>query len=378
MKRAILAGLVAAAALASAPTLHARDAEQGGSAPPALGNTGATPSFASLPEGHVASPPKTPAPARIAAGEKVAGVVVIPPPPEQAKQMARYQRETGFAYVFPDEKRAKEFSRQSSSDDGGDECLVDGGDPSRNFGRARFSVVSDEDGEDDEGGAGANGWPTNYSSMLSMNFQVTPEPAGRGQGEVHAVHRERLVVGADGHASLEIVDAWVDARTRGARQLAKSTMPLSRVFVGPNGLEIYGARDGDALQVIVRTPTMAGEDPTVAQQMRQRLHNLNAQLPDSSFGTTDCGHMRFVLSAPAGGAQMASIQSIAFLPPLDGDEPKAEPGESPEAGAWRKIQAMRQRPFQLGVSASSSTSDKNPIVSISLGWIGRERRGAGF
>ena len=75
---------------------------------------------------------------------------------------------------------------------------------------------------------------------------------------------------------------------------------------------------------------------------------------------------------------MASIQSIAFLPPLDGDEPKGEAGESPEAGAWRRIQAMRQRAFQLGVSASASTGDKNPIVSISLAWIGRERRGAGF
>ena len=61
-------------------------------------------------------------------------------------------------------------------------------------------------------------------------------------GDVHAVHAERFVPGADGHASLSIVDAWVDARTRGARAYARSTLPLARVFVGPNGLECGGPR----------------------------------------------------------------------------------------------------------------------------------------
>jgi hypothetical protein len=386
MKRLVLSALVAVAALSAAPSLHARDAEQqqqpqqqptpqGGDAE--LGKTGATPSFAALPVGHVNPPPTATAPARIAAGEKAAGFVTVPPPPEQQKQMARYQREVGFTYVFPDEKRAKEFSRSSSSDQGGDECMADGGNPAQDGRGRRGVVVEDEDGESDDDNGSASGWPTNNQSMLSFQFMLKPEP-GQAQSEVHAVHSERFVGGADGHATLEMADAWIDSRTRGVRLLGKSTMALSRVFVGPNGLEIYGARDGESLQVIVRTPTMASEPPVVAEQLRQRLRNLNAQLPDSSFGSTDCGHMRFVLKAPPGGAQMASIQSIAFLPPLDGDEPKGEAGESPEAGAWRRIQAMRQRAFQLGVSASASTGDKNPIVSISLAWIGRERRGAGF
>ncbi len=373
---AFLAGLVAVAVLAASPPVHARDGERTPPPAPELGSTGATPSFASLPEGHVAPPPTSAAPKRIGAAEKVAGFTVVPPPPEQQKQMARFQREVGFGYVFPDEKRAKEFSRSSSNDDGGDECMVDGGDPSQNAQRSgqRIDV---EDG-DVGGESTANGWPTNYSSMLSLQFMLAPQPAGQGQPEIHAVHREQLVAGADGRATLEIADAWVDARTRGARSIARASMPLARMFVGPNGLEVYGARDGDALQVVVRTPTMAGEDPAVAQQLRQRLNNLAAQLPDSSFGNTDCGHLRFVLRAPPGGAQMASVQSVAFLPPLDGDEAKVEPGESPETRAWQIIQVMRQRPFQLGVSASASTTDKVPIVSVSLGWIGRERRGAGF
>jgi hypothetical protein len=387
MKRghlACLAGLAALAALATAPSVHARDAEQqqqkqqSPQGDPELGKTGATPSFSALPEGHVAAPPASQPPARVAAGEKVAGFVTVPPPPEQQKQMARYQREVGFTYVFPNEKRAKEFSRSSSSDEGGDECMADGGNPaqdSRN--RGRGFVAEDEDGDGEQSDGAASGWPTNNQSMLSFQFMLKPEPA-QAQSEVHAVHSERLVPGADGRATLEMADAWIDSRTRGVRLVGKSTMPLARMFVGPNGLEIYGARDGESLQVVVRTPTMASETPVIAQQLRQRLRNLNAQLPDSSFGSTDCGHMRFVLKAQAGAAQMASIQSIAFLPPLEGDEAKAEPGESPEAGAWRRIQSMRQRAFQLGVSASESSGDKNPIVSISLAWVGRERRGAGF
>jgi hypothetical protein len=355
MKRVILAGLVATAALGAAPTLHANETQPQGGAPN-LGTTGATPSFATLPEGHVPPPPGTPAPARIAANEKAAGFVVAPQP--SGWQTKINHREAGTAYVFPDAERAKEFSRSESRGEGDGECLVDGGDGLERGFRLRLGRF--EDVEESEGGGDADmtarGWPTNYASVLSLNFMLTNEQ-GVGPNEVHAVHREHLVAGADGHATLEMADAWVDARTRGARQLGTSTMQLSRIFVGPNGLEVYGARDGDSLQVVVRKPTMAGEDPLVAQQMRQRLRNLNAQLPDSSFGSTDCGHMRFVLKAPPGGAQMASIQSTAFLPPLEGE------------------QAMRQRPFHLGVSASSSTTDKNPIVSISLGWIGGERRG---
>ncbi len=74
---------------------------------------------------------------------------------------------------------------------------------------------------------------------------------------------------------------------------------------------------------------------------------------------------------------MAALQSNAFLPPLIGDESaEVEPGlESPASRASRLVQAMRRRPFQLSVSVSETTADAHPVLSVALGWSGRERPG---
>jgi hypothetical protein len=186
------------------------------------------------------------------------------------------------------------------------------------------------------------------------------------------VHAERFVAGESGRASLAIADAWVDVRTRGVKLIDRSTLPLSRVFVGPNGLEVYAARDGAALQVVLRAPDHPTDDAALAGQIRAQLRNLSAVLPGRGGGTSDCGHLRFALRAPAGVGQMATLQSVAFLPPTDGDTPSPPDGESDDARASRELQAMRQRPFQLSVSATSTTTDPSPIVSIALGWTGRE------
>lgn len=349
----------------------------GAETPPPAARTGATPSFATLPAGHVAELPSATPPGRVAASEKIAGFVTATMPAEQAKQMRFSRQNVAFSYLFPDEEQAKAFA-QSQGNQGGktDACLVDGGNAEQ--------LKSVRGNEDDDG---PHDWQGSYSSMLSFQFETSPGSSGSivvrsmkhmrrsSGGDVHAVHSERFVAGADGHASLEIADAWFDARTRGVRQLGRSTLPLQRVFAGPNGLEVYAARDGEAVQVVLHTPDHPSDDSALAEQLRSRLRNMFVTLPDRNSGNADCGHLRFTLRAPAGIGQMATLQSAAFLPPVDGDSGEAPDDESDQARASRLFQAMRQRPFQLTVSATASSADRSPVVSIALGWIGREHTG---
>jgi hypothetical protein len=347
-------------------------------APPAA-KTGAMPSFAALPQGHVAELPAAAPPERIAPKEKIAGLVATTMPAEQARQMRRARENASFSYLFADEEQAKTFARTNGRGDAkADACLVDGG---------NAQSLKSARGDDDDG---PHDWPSVDSSMLSFQFETVPSANGRGEvvvrskrrarssrgGDVHAVRSERFVAGTDGRASLEIADAWFDARTRGVRLLGRSTLPLLRVFSGPNGLEVYAARDGEAVEVVLREPDRPSDDPTLAEELRTRLRDVSITLPDRNSGSSDCGHLRFALRAPAGVGQMATLQSTAFLPPLDGASGDAPDDETEQARGSRLFQAMRQRAYQLTVSATASSTDKRPVVSIALGWIGRERTGS--
>ncbi len=377
MRRALLRSTSATFLLAAALGVVAVPAARA-ETPPAA-RTGALPSFAALPEGHVADLPAATPPAHIAPKEKIAGFVPVAMPADQARQMRLARQNVSFSYLFADEDQAKTFAQSHGGGESKiDACLVDGGNA-----EALKSARGDEDDD------GPHDWQTSYSSMLSFQFETNPSPAAGGEivvrskrrarvtrgGDVHAVHSERFVAGTDGRASLEIADAWFDARTRGVRLLGRSTLPLLRVFSGPNGLDVYAARDGAAVDVVLHAPDHPSDDAALAEQLRTRLRNLFVTLPDRNSGNSDCGHLRITLRAPAGIGQMASLQAAAFLPPVDGDSGEVPDDESEQARGSRLLQAMRQRPYQLTMSATTSSADKSPVVSIALGWIGRERTG---
>jgi|HubBroStandDraft_1064217.scaffolds.fasta_scaffold25530_2 hypothetical protein len=344
---------------------------------PASPRTGASSASASLPEGHVPSVPTTVPPRSIAAGEKVAGFVVADMPSDQREQLRRSRQHVGFTYLFSGEDQAKTFAEsRGGQGDRTDACMVDGGDAGSPG--------------NDAGSAEPHDWPTSYSSMLAFQFDTAPASAPSlrathrskqgpsGRADVHLVRAERFVAEEDGRASLEMADAWVDARTHGVRLIGRSVLPLSRVFIGPNGLEVYAARearDGAALEVVLHAPDRPSEDAALADQLRTQLRNMSVLLPDRSGANTDCGHLRFALRASAGVGQMATLQSVAFLPPLDGEDATATESESDDARGSRELQAMRQRAFQLTVSATATTTDEGPVMSIALGWSGRERSG---
>jgi hypothetical protein len=340
--------------------------------------TGAAPSFASLPEGHVAPLPETTPPARVASREENGQFVSRGLPPEQAKQMSQARPEMGFSYVFPSQEQARAFTiTHGSPDDRIDACLVDGGN-AETLQSGRSSEPTEQQPRD---------WPSSYSAMLSFQFEKYPSPASATRvvvrskrrarsvtgGEVRAVRSERFVDGQDGHASLEIADAWFDVRTRGVRVFERSTLALQRVLVGPNGVEVYAARDGDALQLVVHVPEHPATDADVADQVRSRLRNMSFTLPDRNGGGSDCGHVRIALRARIGAGQMATLQSVAFLPALDGPAGVHPEGESEDGRRATLFAALRQRPYQLSMSATRTSADDQPVVSLALGWLGRER-----
>jgi hypothetical protein len=207
--------------------------------------------------------------------------------------------------------------------------------------------------------------------VLSIRF--APDHPG---DSVRAIHAERFVRQASGHASLDVTDAWVDAQTAGVRPIAHYALPLARLMVGPNGLEVYAARDRRAVQVVVaRDVTAFGvRTPEIAARVRAELPALEARLSGGSEARSDCRHLRFALRTISGAGQMATLQSLALLPPRQQTE-LADSDASAEERASLAVSAMRRRPFQLSVSATQSLSDAEPAVSLSMGWTGREQAG---
>ncbi len=346
--------------------LAASVAPAAGAETPPAPETGATPSFASLPEGHVPPLPDATVPTRVAAREKSAGFAGAP-------------GQGTLIYLFPGEEQARAFAAShGKKDETLDACLVDGGNADTlGAGRSNDPDVEREPRD----------WPSNFASMISFQLEDKPgsavvrtkrhkrHAASAAGGEVHAVRAERFVDGQDGRASLEIADAWFDVRTRGVRLIDRATLPLARLFTGPNGLEVYAARDGDAVQVVLHARDHASDDAAVADALRSRLRNLSVTLPDRNGASSDCGHARITLRAPAGGGQMATLQSQAFLPALAGAAGEVPEGETEEARGARLVAAMRQRPFRLSVSTTATSADKTPVLSVALGWSGREQPG---
>jgi hypothetical protein len=367
------AALLCAAAVAAPAAAVAGPAA--GGVTPVTPKMGAVPAFASLPEGHVAPLPRAAPPAHIAATERVDGFFPSKMRPDMARAMSA-RPGVSFTYLFAQEKQAKAFmaSRSGSGNECPvDTCLTDGGDG------ATLSRAAADDADAD---AEPGDWPASCSSMLSFQVDLGQDASAGAAAKrpdaaaqnVHAVRSQQLVMGEDGHASLSVTDVWLDARTRGARLIGRSTLPLSRVFVGPNGLEVYGARDGNAVHVLMHAGDHPADDPALSELLRARLRALAVTLPDGSGGSGDCGHVGFTLRAAPGEGQMVTLRSAAFLPSLDADHGGPD-GESDDARAERWVEAMRQRPFQLSVSATSSTADATPVLSIALGWTGREHIG---
>ena len=85
------------------------------------------------------------------------------------------------------------------------------------------------------------------------------------------------------------------------------------MFVGPNGLEVYAAGDGERLQVVFRSPVHPAQDPAVSEALRTRLRSLSATTPELGGANSDCGHLRVALRAVPGGGEMVTLAATRMV-----------------------------------------------------------------
>jgi hypothetical protein len=192
--------------------------------------------------------------------------------------------------------------------------------------------------------------------------------------------------------TLESVDAWVDPATRGARLIGKSSLPLKLVRTPVFGLKVYAARDerpdGKRLvQFIVVRPKTTSANGRTSQMWSMRQEGIVAH-------SSGCGHARLALPADAKSGETATFVATVVLPALDGSgtpsvtkvEPKAEakdakprpvaffPGMKRGSGVeGENEREVRTRMLHVQVSVSQTSREKEPLVSVSSSWGGREQ-----
>lgn len=332
--------------------------------------------FESLPATSFSAPSASgsatgPMPSSIPSTEKVAGLYVAAPGSAQRK--ANEARGYFYAGVFASEDEAKAYAAGKPVPSSGPRVCMG---TSRDTASAQ--TVRLNHFVPPPSSASARPAPVRPAPVASAKKLPPRPPAVRPS--VRFVRSEKLTV-ANGQATLDVIDAWVDVLTLGARQVARSSFAMKRIATGPNELEVYAAREGRAMQVLVRPPSVP-LDGVPEKERRRYLDELQPVADhlgvrtDGGFDTTDCGHIRFSLEYDKGQGQMATIASTAFL--LGGvddevDDPKPKNDDSePDEESDRPL-AIRTRLVLGNVSLSQAASEKEPVLSITWGWGTKDR-----
>jgi hypothetical protein len=337
MRRAVVrAAIVLAAASASLPVLAA-DVPSTKVLPP----TALWGSLPTAPLTHI--PYSKSAPAAIARGEHAPGVWLVKPKWMQSSEDRATASAVG-SEALADDLRTGQYKAHDN-----DVCLT----------VAMMPAVADDVDQ-------AKDW----SSQMQSQTQFTWQPPRRSDNawtiahrplRVAAVHLEKLVRDDGGGASLEYRDAWVDPVTMGSRLITSGALHLARVATGPTGLVVYAARDKDVVHFVVEPGASPSDEPTLRNVVRQ----VSAQLPQPlNFGNSDCGFLRATLPAASDSAEMATVTTTAItgvtIPP-----PRTD-------GSNERPRTARRRTLLVHASATRSSVDPEPVLSVALGWSGRE------
>jgi len=311
------------------------------------------PAFDSLPQGHVGRIPQK-KPPFIAAGERTAGIVAAAPPKDALGQGP------AWVTVFATEEKARQFRKTGAAEEPGTEVCFTTED--------RVQVFPRDNGLPVE-------WPSFFEAQPTM--QGRQFSYGSMSGGVEAVHAEKLVRGAPGKATLEMTDAWVDPDTRGVRLIRSATLPLVRVATGPSGIEVYAGRDDEEAQFVVTAPKLPDGFPRESANFARQFTRMNASLDENRFATSDCDHVRIALrAAEEKGPVLSVVQTTAFLPSLDKGDDEGARDKKGFGGiqGFRAIQSVRKRAVNISLSATQTDGDKEPVLSVAVGWGGREAR----
>jgi hypothetical protein len=184
---------------------------------------------------------------------------------------------------------------------------------------------------------------------------------------VRAVHAERLVEDDTREkATLEVLDAWVDVRTRGARVIGRSTLPLVRVGGALQDLRVYAAREETSskkmLHVVVK------KDGDSARIDGGGIAAFELEGRTTPRGT--CGHARVSLRADSAHGDVGLLRTTVSLPPIH-KEAAAAAAVPPNEPQTREIRA---RELEVQIGASQTSRDAVPVATVSFGWAGREQQ----
>ena len=333
-----------------------------------------TPSYNALPTGNVTVPPKDKAPARIPKTEVVDGFAVADPP----KNQLRDGKITNVV-IFAKDTDAKDYTAGKGGFSMG-RMGVDS---------VCFARKSTRGFMDDEG---ATEWAFDMepTSRISAPWKAPPPlPKGQkappksqgpilGEMEVTAVHQERFTA-EGGKARVEMTDVWVDPVTHGVRVIGKSTLMLDRVGVSQGGVTLFAARGDKALHVVARREKLADapDHPTTPRDFRMLSASrmpLMVEKSDGQMDATQCGFAHVSLKAQKGAAEMASFETQMVF--IDPPAPSAKTDDDPLPNGRSKEEEpeLRVRPIRATVSSTWGSRDKEPVISVSFGWSGRERQ----
>lgn len=326
------------------------------------------PKYADLPKGSLTSPPDdAKKPAAIPAKEKVDGFNV-----GAQKFDAKVPMGARHVTVFGTAAQAEALSKgEFGGEDDGSICFSE----ANRGGGMSF----DEDADDESTQPQQRDWDSSQQSQVHLWLKTKDNPSGG----IMAVHSEK-VVEKDGAVSLETADAWVDPATKGARLIAKSSLPMKLMGTAMNGFKVFAARDERAgAKKRVQFVFMRGEN----QHAQIRNQGMMAILSDGmgSMGS-GCRHLRVSLPVEEKGGESAVISATIELPSANPDDKKKDEAKDEakkaKPGKFRGFRGrslgggeekeIRVRELQSTISVSKSTRDKEPLVSVSFGWATRE------
>ncbi|MCW5831420.1 MAG: hypothetical protein KIS78_03050 [Labilithrix sp.] len=325
---------------------------------------GDVPTFSELPAGRLSVPSKK-RPSAVSARESVPGIFVVTP---------RYAYGAGRRYVSISADARVAAAQKSGGGWDASQSMPTG--CVSQLHRSRLSFVEGDDGDGE--------WDENLATELQAFAKTADNPSSG----VTAIHSERLVE-QGGSVTLESVDAWVDPATRGARLISKASLPLKLVREPAFGMKVYAGRDERPdgkrfVQFVVVRP----EGPHMDRTSQVWAMRQEGSLTHSS----GCSHQRVAIAVDASNGETATVVATVVLPAADAARgapspppvtpapttaasppPRAFFGKPGDAPAGFKEIELRTRVMHIQVSVSKTTREKEPLVSVSSSWGGREQ-----
>jgi hypothetical protein len=318
-------------------------------------------SLASLPEGAILPMPlENERPEEVAASQRSAHIFPSLPTPDQLQHMPPG---THFVRLFPTKELAEAHTQRGLGSVV--EAMMDGGPRAGTCFTVADSWFMRQD---------AGQWPINADLEPTLHAVKKGSPSARHHHEpmVRAVRVESLAIDPAGTAALTTASAWVDPISLGVQTIAESTLKLTRIGQA-HGVTILAARDpsGRAVHFVVHQDRPSGRAGLFTGRHMQVLRGNNG-------GHSSCGQASFTLHASPVGGDQARVELDAVLAI---DEIPEEDGKRGLMGVFRRHEVaeplqpreMRVRPMQVHLAVSQSSSDADPVVTLSFGWNGKER-----